>query len=59
MSTTPPLPRSNSESEWRCARCRRFLARIERGTFTRPNGDSGRLPAVIRCKCGERNVRVA
>jgi hypothetical protein len=46
-------------SEWRCTNCRRFLARIERDTFTRPNGDSGRLPAVIRCKCGKRNARMA
>jgi hypothetical protein len=56
MMGEPKLRPSTAAGEWRCARCRRFLARIERDTFTRPNGDSGRLPAVIRCKCGERNV---
>lgn len=53
-----PSPRPAPQDAWKCARCGRFLARIERDTFTRPNGDSGRLPAVIRCKCGERNARV-
>ncbi len=57
MSVAPSPPRP-SPQEWRCYRCLRYLARVEGDTFTRPNGDSGRLPAVIRCKCGERNVKV-
>jgi hypothetical protein len=54
MGEPKPKP-STDAGEWRCASCRRFLARIEHGTFTRPNGFSGRLPAVIRRECGERN----
>jgi hypothetical protein len=59
IGAVPMRPHPAPNPDWKCANCGRFLARIERDIFTRPNGDSGRLPAVIRCKCGERNARVA
>lgn len=43
--------------DWKCEHCGRFLARVVGDRFERPNGDSGHLPAVLRCKCGKRNVR--
>lgn len=47
-----PLP-----AAWRCTGCNRHLATVIGNRFERPNGDSGYLPAVIRCKCGTRNVK--
>ena len=53
---TAPVRDVPGLGEWRCRRCNRYLARIVGDRFERPNGDSARLPAVVRCKCGTRNV---
>lgn len=48
-----------AEIGWRCQSCHRYLATVNGDRFVRPNGDAGHLPAVIRCKCGQRNVLAA
>lgn len=52
-------PVAEPQHAWRCWWCGRFLARVSGTTFETPAGVRGTLPAVIRCRCGQRNTRLA